>query len=65
MLLQEVETLKEQYPEAKDLFPRTDALIEKRDAIIQQIAVAISGSEQPDEAALKEAREQWLAQASK
>ena len=40
-------------------------MIEKRDAIIQQIAVAISGSEQPDEAALKEAREQWLAQASK
>jgi len=63
--LEEVETLKEQYPEAKDLFPRTDALIEKRDTIIQQIAVAISGSEQPDEAALKEAREQWLAQASK
>ncbi len=63
--LEEVETLKEQYPEAKDLFARTDALIEKRDAIIQQIAVAISGSEQPDEAALKEAREQWLAQASK
>ncbi|WP_334018464.1 hypothetical protein [Alteromonas sp. S015] len=63
--LEEVETLKEQYPEAKDLFSRTDALIEKRDAIIQQIAVAIAGKEQPDEAALKEAREQWLAQASK
>ena len=61
--LEEVETLKEQYPEAKDLFARTDALIEKRDAIIKQIAVAISGSEQPGEAALKEAREQWLAQA--
>ena len=63
--LEDVDVLKEQYPEAKDLFARTDALIEKRDAIIQQIAVAISGSEQPDEAALKEAREQWLAQASK
>ena len=62
--LEEVETLKEQYPEAKDLFARTDALIEKRDAIIQQIAVAISGSEQPDEAALEEARKQWLAQAA-
>ena len=62
--LEEVETLKEQYPEAKDLFARTDALIEKRDAIIQQIAVAISGSEQPDEATLKEARKQWLAQAA-
>ena len=35
------ETLKEQYPEAKDLFARTDALIEKRDAIIQQIAVSL------------------------
>lgn len=63
--LEDVESLKAQYPEAKDLFPRTDALIEKRDAIIQQIAVAISGSEQPDEAALQEARKQWLAQASK
>lgn len=63
--LEDVESLKAQYPEAKDLFPRTDALIEKRDAIIQQIAVAISGSEQPDDAALQEARKQWLAQASK
>ncbi|OJF67821.1 hypothetical protein BK026_02935 [Alteromonas sp. V450] len=62
--LEDVDVLKEQYPEAKDLFARTDALIEKRDAIIQQIAVAISGNEQPDEAALEEARKQWLAQAS-
>ena len=62
--LEEVETLKEQYPEGKDLFALTDALIEKRDAIIQQIAVAISGSEQPDVAALEEARKQWLAQAA-
>ncbi|PXW77179.1 hypothetical protein BZA03_101645 [Alteromonas sp. I10] len=61
--LEDVDVLKEQYPEAKDLFARTDALIEKRDAIIQQIAVAISGNEQPDEAALEEARKQWLAQA--
>ena len=63
--LEDVKSLKAQYPEAKDLFPRTDALIEKRDAIIQQIAVAISGSEQPDEAALQEARKQWLAKSSK
>lgn len=63
--LEDVESLKAQYPEAKDLFPRTDALIEKRDAIIQQIAVAISGSEQPDDAALQEARKQWLAKSSK
>ena len=61
--LEDVESLKAQYPEAKDLFPRTDALIKKRDDIIQQIAVAISGDEQPDEAALKEARKQWLSQA--
>ena len=32
-------------------------MIEKRDAIIQQIAVAISGSEQPDEER-EEARKQ-------
>ncbi|MEE3131808.1 MAG: hypothetical protein VX318_14275, partial [Pseudomonadota bacterium] len=62
--LKDVGVLKEQFPEAKDLFARTDALIEKRDAIIQQIAVAISGNEQPDEAALEEARKQWLAQAA-
>ena len=62
--LEDVDVLKKQYPEAKDLFARTDALIKKRDDIIQQIAVAISGNEQPDEAALEEARKQWLAQAS-
>jgi len=61
--LEDVESLKAEYPEAKDLFPRTDALIKKRDDIIQQIAVAISGNEQPDDSALEEARKQWLAQA--
>lgn len=63
--LEEVESLKAQYPEAKDLFARTDALIKKRDAIIEQIAVALSGSETPDSAALEAARQQWLSQAQR
>lgn len=63
--LKEVESLKAQYPEAKDLFPRTDALIEKRDAIIKQIAIALSNEDSPSEDALEEARQQWLMQAQK
>lgn len=62
--LEETESLKALYPQAKDLFPRTDALIEKRDAIIEQIAVALSGSEPPSEDAMVEARQQWLQQAN-
>lgn len=62
--LEETESLKALYPQAKDLFPRTDALIEKRDAIIEQIAVALSGSEPPSEDAMAEARQQWLQQAN-
>lgn len=58
-LLEDVESLKQQYPEAKDLFARTDALIEKRDAIIEQIAIALSGTESPSEDALKAAKDQW------
>lgn len=60
--LEEVESLKAQYPEAKDLFARTDALIQKRDAIIEQIAVALSGNDTPDNDALEAARQQWLSQ---
>lgn len=63
--LKEVESLKAQYPEAKDLFARTDALIKKRDAIIEQIAVALSGNETPDGEALEAARQQWLSQAQR
>jgi hypothetical protein len=63
--LEEVESLKAQYPEAKDLFPRTDALIEKRDAIIKQIAIALSNEDIPSEDALEQARQQWLMQAQK
>lgn len=63
--LEEVESLKAQYPEAKDLFGRTDALIKKRDAIIEQIAVALSGSEAPDSTVLDAARQQWLSQAQR
>ncbi|BFT30640.1 hypothetical protein D210916BOD24_18160 [Alteromonas sp. D210916BOD_24] len=61
--LEETESLKARYPQAKDLFPRTDALIEKRDAIIQQIAVALSGSEPPNEDAIAAAKQQWMQQA--
>lgn len=63
--LESVESLKEKYPEAKDLFVRTDALIQKRDNIIKQIAVALSGDENPSEAMLEQARKQWLQQAQK
>lgn len=63
--LEEVESLKQQYPEAKDLFLRTDALIEKRDAIIRQIATTLSGSDVINEGALDEAKQQWREQAQR
>ncbi|NDW16558.1 hypothetical protein GTQ48_13655 [Alteromonas genovensis] len=62
--LESIEGLKAKYPEAQDLFARADALLEKRDAIIQQIAVTIAGNDSPSDAVTKEAREQWLQQAS-
>ncbi|WDT87703.1 hypothetical protein [Alteromonas sp. 009811495] len=61
--LEEVESLKQQYPEAKDLFPRTDALIEKRDAIIEQMAKTLSGSNTVDDLSLNKAKQQWREQA--
>lgn len=63
--LEEVESLKQQYPEAKDLFPRTDALIEKRDAIIEQMAKTLSGSNTVDDVSLNKAKQQWREQAEK
>lgn len=63
--LEEVESLKQQYPEAKDLFPRTDALIEKRDAIIEQMAKTLSGSNTVDDVSLYKAKQQWREQAEK
>ena len=63
--LEEVESLKQQYPEAKDLFARTDALIEKRDAIIEQMAKTLSGSNTVDDVSLNKARQQWREQAEK
>ena len=63
--LEEVESLKQQYPEAKDLFARTDALIEKRDAIIEQMAKTLSGSNTVDDASLNKAKQQWREQAEK
>lgn len=61
--LEQIDGLKEKYPEAKDLFARADALLEKRDAIIEQIAIAIAGDDSPSDAAMKEAKQQWLKQA--
>jgi hypothetical protein len=63
--LEEVESLKQQYPEAKDLFARTDALIKKRDAIIEQIAKTLSGSNTVDDVSLNKAKQQWREQADK
>ncbi|WP_338517204.1 hypothetical protein [Alteromonas gracilis] len=63
--LEEVESLKQQYPEAKDLFARTDVLIRKRDAIIEQIAKTLSGSNTVDDVSLNKARQQWREQAEK
>ena len=57
--LEEIDSLKNAYPEAKDLFPKVDALIEKRDQIILQIADTFSPGQSPTEAELDEARTLW------
>lgn len=57
--------LKSEYPEAQDLFERTEQLLLKRDAIIEQMAVALSGSETPSPEAIAQAKQQWLQQAQK
>lgn len=61
--LEDINELKEQFPEAHDLFERAEQLVEKRDAIIFQIATALSNKDTPDEADLEEAKNQWLLRA--
>lgn len=61
--LEDIDDLKTLYPEAYDLFERAEQLVEKRDAIIFQIAAALSNSDTPDDAALAEAKKQWLLRA--
>jgi hypothetical protein len=61
--LEEVDSLKEKYPEAKDLFDRTDALLRKRDLIIEQMAKTLSGSNTVDSSSLEAAKQQWREQA--
>lgn len=61
--LEEVDSLKEKYPEAKDLFARTDALLRKRDLIIEQMAKTLSASNTVDSSSLEAAKQQWREQA--
>lgn len=56
--LEEIDSLKAAYPEAKDLFSKVDSLIKKRDQIIDQIASTLSSGE-AGKAELAEARRLW------
>lgn len=57
--LEDIDSLKAAYPEAKDLFVKVNALIEKRDQIISQIAETLSQGQTPGEAQISEARRLW------
>ncbi len=57
--LEDIDSLKVKYPEAKDLFPQVEALITKRDQIIEQIAVTLSSGQAPGEKEREAAREMW------
>ncbi len=59
--LENIDDLKEQYPEAQNLFPKADNLIEKRDQIIYNIAQSLAGGNTPTEQQLNEARKKWKA----
>ncbi|MFT6897849.1 MAG: hypothetical protein ACJA13_002260 [Paraglaciecola sp.] len=54
--LDDIETVKSHYPEARDLFAQADKLFSDRDSIIQQIATELAGDEQPNEQIMDEAR---------
>jgi len=53
--LDDIETVKNRYPEAQDLFADADKLISARDSIIRQIATELAVGEQPDEQTLNAA----------
>lgn len=57
--LEDIDELKKQYPQAKDLFAEADRLIAARDAIIIEIASELSEQSPPDEATIEQAKRMW------
>lgn len=57
--LNDIETAKNQFPEAQDLFSKADALIAARDNIIQQIATEMAEGIKPSEQDISQARTLW------
>lgn len=55
-----IETIKEDYPQAKDLFTSADKLIAERDKLIEQIATELAGGTTPTDVDRQAARQQWV-----
>lgn len=58
--LLDIETIKTEYPQAKDLFPNADKLIAERDKLLEQIATEMASDSTPTDADRLAARQQWL-----
>ncbi|MCW8090621.1 hypothetical protein [Alteromonas sp. ASW11-130] len=58
--LQDIESLKKKYPEAKDLFPSVERLLAKRDQIVMNIASTLSDGAEPGAAEIKKAKAMWV-----
>ncbi|NMH58760.1 hypothetical protein [Alteromonas ponticola] len=58
--LQGIESLKDKYPEAKDLFANAERLLAKRDQIVMNIASTLSDGAQPGPAEIKKAKSMWM-----
>lgn len=58
--LESIETLKQTYPEARDLFAKSDLLIAARDAQIFEIAESLADGGNV-EAYITQAKQQWMA----
>jgi hypothetical protein len=57
--LDDIETVKNRYPEAQDLFADADKLISARASIIRQIATELAAGLQPEEQTLNAAGKLW------
>ncbi|MCW8108777.1 hypothetical protein OPS25_09750 [Alteromonas ponticola] len=58
--LKGIESLKEKYPEARDLFANAERLLAKRDQIVMNIASTLSDGAAPGEAEIKKAKSMWM-----
>ncbi|MEP1446184.1 MAG: hypothetical protein ABJK37_08755 [Paraglaciecola sp.] len=58
--LLDIKTIKEDFPQAKDLFANADKLMADRDKLIEQIAAEMASGSTPTDTDRQAARQQWL-----